>query len=284
MGPLGLNGDAGWEPGGRSQTEQRWKESSQLDDKCSRLQGSRLRHKVDPQNPQNLETILERVKGRAVRSEAWKTLEVQREKYLLYPRAESSGIIHPFNSNRSQALFPGICSHVCVGFWQQPSECYLPSLWGRKRRLKEQQLSHLPNDSELEAHMFKGIWLNSQYQLDALPWMGKLQGILSITGLEDRKDIWEKYSSDLEFSYSDLSSWRMRMEQMYSIWNCDHQVCLKKVLGTLWVTSFLKRRKGYQQPPWRTRMVCSQSEDKPETLSVWDLFSPGGQKFILYSI
>lgn len=115
MGPLGLNGDAGWEPGSRSKTEQRWKKSSQLDDKCSRLQGSRLRHKVDPQN---LETILERVKGRAVRSEAWKTLEVQREKYLLYPRAESSGIIHPFNSNMSQALFPGICSHVCVGFWQ----------------------------------------------------------------------------------------------------------------------------------------------------------------------
>ena len=47
-------------------------------DKCNRLEGNRLRHKVDPQN---LETMLERVKG---------ILEIQKEKekYLLYPRAE----------------------------------------------------------------------------------------------------------------------------------------------------------------------------------------------------
>ena len=51
--------------------------------------------------------------------------------------------------------------------------------------------------------------------LDALPRMGKLQKVLSIAGLEDRKDYLGKSSSDLEFSYSDLSSQRMRNEQTY---------------------------------------------------------------------
>jgi len=47
-----------------------------LDDKCNRLEVNQLREKVDAQN---LETILERVKGEAVSSEGWKTLEIQRE-------------------------------------------------------------------------------------------------------------------------------------------------------------------------------------------------------------
>lgn len=92
-----------------------------------------MRDKVDPQN---LETIPERVKGEAVRSEAWKTLEIiikiseifLREKYLLYPREESSGVTYPINTNISQALCLGICTHVRAGFQQQPSECDLSSL------------------------------------------------------------------------------------------------------------------------------------------------------------
>jgi len=47
--------------------------------------------------------------------------------------------------------------------------------------------------------------------------MAKLQKIVSSAGLEDRNDYLGKSSSDLEFSYSDLSAQRMRKEQRHSI-------------------------------------------------------------------